>query len=131
MASVDLQRLPRHVAIIMDGNGRWAQSQGHLRTLGHREGSHAVRRIVRASRRLGIEALTLFAFSEQNWERPAPEVLALMELLRDYLVSEREELLEAIDTALQLLGAEYPDRAAGPFEPANTLVIARRFRRRD
>ena len=94
MALVDLQRLPRHVAIIMDGNGRWAQSQGHMRTLGHREGSHAVRRIVRASRRLGVEALTLFAFSEQNWERPGPEVVALMELLREYLVSEREELLE-------------------------------------
>lgn len=94
MTLVDVGRLPRHVAIIMDGNGRWAQGQGLLRTIGHREGSEAVRRTVRACRRLGIDALTLYAFSEQNWERPRFEVDALMELLRDFLVSEREELLE-------------------------------------
>src|SRR5690606_33237836 len=84
---VDLHRLPKHVAIIMDGNGRWAQSLGRGRTSGHEEGSRAVRRVVRAARRLGIEALTLYAFSEQNWCRPALEVTALMELLRDYLTS--------------------------------------------
>lgn len=78
----------------MDGNGRWAQRQGFLRTLGHREGSEAVRRIVRACRRLGIESLTLYAFSEQNWSRPSLEVTALMELLKEFLISEREELLE-------------------------------------
>jgi undecaprenyl diphosphate synthase len=78
----------------MDGNGRWAQRQGLLRTLGHREGSESVRRIVRATRRLGIEALTLYAFSEQNWERPQIEVEALMQLLKDFLLSEREELIE-------------------------------------
>lgn len=94
LPSVDLARLPRHVAIIMDGNGRWARRQGELRTLGHREGSKSVRRIVRQARRLGIEALTLYAFSEQNWSRPAPEVDALMELLRDYLIGERDELLD-------------------------------------
>ncbi|HJL19919.1 MAG TPA: polyprenyl diphosphate synthase [Sandaracinaceae bacterium LLY-WYZ-13_1] len=94
MALVDVSRLPRHVAIIMDGNGRWAQSQGLRRTLGHREGSEAVRRTVRACRRLGIDALTLYAFSEQNWGRPRFEVDALMELLREFLLSEREELLE-------------------------------------
>lgn len=94
LPSVDLARLPRHVAIIMDGNGRWARRQGELRTLGHREGSKSVRRIVRQTRRLGVEALTLYAFSEQNWQRPAPEVDALMELLRDYLVGERDELLD-------------------------------------
>jgi undecaprenyl diphosphate synthase len=82
------------VAIIMDGNGRWAQRQGYLRTLGHREGSEAVRRTVRACRRLGIEALTLYAFSEQNWARPRFEVDALMELLKEFLVSEREELID-------------------------------------
>ncbi len=91
---VDLTRLPQHVAIIMDGNGRWARAQGELRTLGHREGSQSVRKIVRACRRLGIDALTLYAFSEQNWFRPGPEVAALMELLRDYLQSERDELME-------------------------------------
>ncbi|MBZ0115930.1 MAG: di-trans,poly-cis-decaprenylcistransferase [Sandaracinaceae bacterium] len=85
--------MPAHVAIIMDGNGRWAQRQGFLRTIGHREGSEAVRRVVRACRRLGVRALTLYAFSEQNWERPRLEVDALMELLREFLISEREELL--------------------------------------
>ena len=78
----------------MDGNGRWAQAQGRIRTEGHRAGSTAVRRIVRASRRLGVEALTLYAFSEQNWSRPELEVAALMELLREYLLSERQELLD-------------------------------------
>lgn len=94
MALVDVSRLPRHVAIIMDGNGRWAQRQGFLRTLGHREGSEAVRRTVRACRRLGIEALTLYAFSEQNWARPRVEIDALMQLLKEFLLSERDELLE-------------------------------------
>ncbi|MFW6067787.1 MAG: polyprenyl diphosphate synthase [Myxococcota bacterium] len=91
---VDLTRLPRHVAIIMDGNGRWAQQRGRPRTDGHRDGSRAVRRTVRAARRLGVPALTLYAFSEQNWDRPAVEVAALMELLRDYLESERQELVD-------------------------------------
>ncbi len=78
----------------MDGNGRWAQQQGRLRTFGHQQGSESVRRIVRASRRLGLRALTLYAFSEQNWERPRFEVEALMALLKDFLVSEREELIQ-------------------------------------
>jgi undecaprenyl diphosphate synthase len=91
---IDHARLPRHVAIIMDGNGRWAQGQGRARTLGHEEGSKAVRTIVRETRRLGISALTLYAFSEQNWLRPDHEVEALMALLRAYLVDERAELLD-------------------------------------
>jgi undecaprenyl diphosphate synthase len=91
---VDLRKLPRHVAIIMDGNGRWAQQLGRPRTEGHRNGSKAVRRTVRAARRLGLDALTLYAFSEQNWSRPPGEVAALMELLRDYLQSERDELID-------------------------------------
>jgi undecaprenyl diphosphate synthase len=90
---IDLTRLPDHVAIIMDGNGRWAQRLGFLRALGHREGSESVRRAVRISRRLGIRALTLYAFSEQNWDRPRGEVAALMELLKEFLLSEREELI--------------------------------------
>ena len=91
---VALDRLPNHVAIILDGNGRWAQRKGRIRTFGHEEGSSAVRRIVRASRRLGVNALTLFAFSEQNWGRPGVEVDALMALLREFLISERTELME-------------------------------------
>jgi undecaprenyl diphosphate synthase len=90
---IEANRLPRHVAIIMDGNGRWAEQRGLPRTEGHRRGSDAVRRVVRAARRLGVEALTLFAFSEQNWARPRLEVQLLMSLLREFLVSERGEIL--------------------------------------
>lgn len=93
MVAIDLGRLPKHIAIIMDGNGRWAQMRGQPRPIGHKQGSESVRQIVRASRRLGIGALTLYAFSEQNWTRPLTEVDALMELLRDFLLSEREEML--------------------------------------
>ena len=88
------QRLPRHVAIIMDGNGRWAQLAGRPRLDGHRAGADSVREITRAARALGIEALTLFAFSSQNWQRPAEEVGGLMQLLRDYLIGERSEILD-------------------------------------
>ena len=87
----------------MDGNGRWALHQGQLRTFGHREGSEAVRRIVRASRRLGIEALTLYAFSEQNWDRPRFEVEALMGLLKEFLLSQRDELI-ANGIKLRMIG---------------------------
>ncbi len=93
MTVVEARNLPRHVGIIMDGNGRWAQLRGHVRGRGHREGSQAVRRVVRAARRLGLHALTLYAFSEQNWARPEDEVDALMELLREFLLSERGEIL--------------------------------------
>jgi undecaprenyl diphosphate synthase len=91
---VEARNLPTHVGIIMDGNGRWAQLRGGPRVEGHREGSRAVRRIVRAARRLGLRALTLYAFSEQNWARPEEEVDTLMLLLRDFLLSERDELLD-------------------------------------
>jgi len=94
MPFVEARNLPSHVGIIMDGNGRWAQLRGGARVEGHREGSRAVRRIVRTARRLGLKALTLYAFSEQNWERPEEEVDTLMLLLRDFLLSERDELLD-------------------------------------
>ncbi|HVY44999.1 MAG TPA: polyprenyl diphosphate synthase [Minicystis sp.] len=94
MPFVEAKNLPRHVGIIMDGNGRWAEARGEPREAGHKAGSAAVRRVVRASRRLGLEALTLYAFSEQNWARPEREVEALMGLLREYLVSEKEEILD-------------------------------------
>ena len=86
--------LPRHLAIIMDGNGRWAERQGLSRVVGHEQGADVVREIVRTCRKLGIEALTLYAFSAQNWGRPEEEVTALMSLLKRYLESERSELLE-------------------------------------
>jgi undecaprenyl diphosphate synthase len=94
MDFVEARNLPGHVGIIMDGNGRWAQLRGEPRAAGHREGAVAVRRTVRACRRLGLRALTLYAFSEQNWERPEIEVDALMQLLREFLLNEREEILD-------------------------------------
>ncbi len=94
MGLVDVSRLPQHVAIIMDGNGRWAQTRGQPRTAGHARGADAVREVMRAARRLGIPALTLYAFSEQNWDRPQDEVDALVELLCEHLVSERDELID-------------------------------------
>jgi undecaprenyl diphosphate synthase len=90
----EARNLPAHIGIIMDGNGRWAQQRQLPRAHGHREGSQAVRRTVRAARRLGLRALTLYAFSEQNWARPEDEVDALMELLREFLLAERDELLD-------------------------------------
>jgi undecaprenyl diphosphate synthase len=90
---IEARNLPSHVGIIMDGNGRWAQTRGLPRVQGHREGSAAVRRTVRAARRLGLRALTLYAFSEQNWARPDDEVAALMSLLQEFLVSEHDEIL--------------------------------------
>lgn len=91
---VEARNLPRHVGIIMDGNGRWAELRGEPRSEGHRAGSDAVRRIVRVSRRIGLDALTLYAFSFQNWNRPEDEVCALMSLLHDYLVNERDEIMD-------------------------------------
>ena len=91
--------LPRHVGIIMDGNGRWAQRHGRPRLEGHRAGADSVRDITRAARQLGIDALTLYAFSSQNWARPIEEVTGLMQLLREFLIDERSEIL---DNAIRL-----------------------------
>lgn len=99
--TVSATHIPGHVGIILDGNGRWAQLRGLPRTEGHRRGSEAVRRVVRAARRLGISALTLYSFSAQNWSRPREEVDVLMELLREYLLSERSEIL---DNGIRLAG---------------------------
>jgi undecaprenyl diphosphate synthase len=92
-ARVRARALPRHVAIIMDGNGRWAEARDLPRVAGHREGAEAVRAVTRAARRIGIEALTLYAFSSENWGRPEPEVGALMHLLAEFLESERGEMM--------------------------------------
>lgn len=87
-SKADLPPPPVHVAIIMDGNGRWAKARGLPRTAGHKRGAEAVRRIVESARELGISYLTLYAFSSENWKRPAGEVTDLMGLLRLYLRSE-------------------------------------------
>ena len=86
--------LPRHLAVILDGNGRWAQRRGLSRVEGHRAGAKSVRSLVRSCRRLGIPAVTLYAFSAQNWQRPTGEVMALMRLLHHYTREERAEILD-------------------------------------
>ncbi len=88
-----LKPLPRHVAVIMDGNGRWAQRRYMPRIMGHRQGAKTVKEIVTATRELNIPYLTLYAFSKENWSRPAEEVSGLMDLLYEYLQKELDELL--------------------------------------
>lgn len=89
-----MSQLPRHIAIIMDGNGRWAQNKFQPRTFGHAQGVERAREIIRECSRLGVEALTLYTFSTENWQRPALEVHFLMKLLSRYLSSESKELQE-------------------------------------
>lgn len=94
MITLDADNLPRHIAIIMDGNGRWAQKHTLGRIRGHHKGAKSVRTVVRACREIGIQYLTLYAFSIENWERPDDEVQALMRLLEEYLTKEVDELNE-------------------------------------
>ena len=94
LQKLDPQKLPRHVAIIMDGNGRWAMQRSLDRVEGHKVGAESVRTVVRASRELGIKVLTLFAFSSENWHRPASEVRSLMNLLVQYLSREFRSIRE-------------------------------------
>jgi undecaprenyl diphosphate synthase len=100
---LDRASLPRHVAIIMDGNGRWAQRRGLLRIRGHVAGVESVRTVTRLARKLGLPYLTLFAFSEENWQRPNMEIRALMALLRRYLHRELSEMQEN-QIALKAIG---------------------------
>ncbi|HUO52448.1 MAG TPA: isoprenyl transferase [Gemmatimonadaceae bacterium] len=86
--------IPRHVAIIMDGNGRWARARNLPRPLGHRSGMKAVREVVEGALEAGLEVLSLFAFSQENWQRPATEIQALMSLLEEYIAREADELAE-------------------------------------
>jgi undecaprenyl diphosphate synthase len=94
MTAIDQNKLPRHIAIIMDGNGRWAKKKNLSRISGHLKGVDAVKEVVTACRELGIKVLTLYAFSIENWKRPAEEVMALMKLLREYLIKESEEMIQ-------------------------------------
>lgn len=91
---LDRSQLPRHVAIIMDGNGRWANQRGLARINGHIEGAAGVREIITHCARLNLEALTLYSFSAENWKRPRAEVDALMNLYVEYLIKERDEIME-------------------------------------
>ncbi len=99
--------VPRSVAIIMDGNGRWARARGLPRVKGHEEGARSVKEIVTRCRELGVEALTLYSFSTENWRRPTDEVGALMKLLQTYVFEERDTILDN-DIQLRVIGQ--PDR---------------------
>jgi len=92
--NLDLKKLPQHIAIIMDGNGRWARERGLHRVEGHRQGSETVDEIVTACRELGIRYVTLYAFSMENWARPKDEIAALMALLKEFLIIKREKMLK-------------------------------------
>ena len=124
----------RHVAIIMDGNGRWAKKRHLPRAIGHKRGVEAVREVVRAARTMGLEALTLYAFSTENWRRPEDEISALMGLLKHFIVSDLDEFAEN-NIRLKIIGdykAFAPDivemvenalaRTAG--NDGTTLVVA-------
>lgn len=101
--SLDPTRLPRHIAIVMDGNGRWAQQRNKPRLYGHKVGAESVRDIVETARELEIEVLTLYAFSSENWKRPENEVKGLMSILKSFLVSELSRMLKN-DIRLSCIG---------------------------
>lgn len=92
LAEIDKTRVPRHVAIVMDGNGRWANNQRKPRLYGHKVGAESVRVIVEDACDLGIEVLTLYAFSSENWKRPEDEVSGLMSILQNFLISELKKM---------------------------------------
>ncbi len=104
-ALVERGNIPRHIAIIMDGNGRWAQKRGVPRLMGHRAGRESVREAVKGCVALGVEVLTLYTFSTENWKRPQREVQALMRILRETLKSERKELASN-NVRLAIVGRE-------------------------
>lgn len=133
--------LARHVAIIMDGNGRWAKQRHLPRVVGHQRGVEAVRELVRAARQMGLEALTLYAFSTENWRRPEDEVSALMGLLRRYIIADLDEFV-ANNVKLRIIGnyqALAPDLVAliedalgkTAHNDGTTLVIALNYGAQD
>jgi len=103
LTELDLTLLPKHLAIIMDGNGRWAKKRGLPRSFGHKQGSENLRDIVRAAGKIGIKMLTVYAFSTENWKRPAEEIEYLMLLLTQYLDNELPEL-EKNNVRLRFIG---------------------------
>ena len=92
VSDIDYTNIPRHIAIIMDGNGRWAKKRGLSRSMGHREGSRTLKKIVEACYELGVKYLTVYAFSTENWSRPKEEVDQLLDLLLEYLRNAEQEL---------------------------------------
>jgi undecaprenyl diphosphate synthase len=103
LAEVPVEKRPRHIAMIMDGNGRWAQRQSLPRIRGHERGAETVRKITEACSRLGIEQLTLYCLSSENWKRPTEELEFLMHLLQQYMIQERETMLKN-NIVLKIIG---------------------------
>src|SRR3954469_11324740 len=95
LATIDIERVPAHIAVIMDGNGRWAKAQGKPRIFGHRAGSESVKAIIDTCARLGVKAVTLYAFSTENWKRPKAEVSGLMTMLKRVIKREIDEVAES------------------------------------
>ncbi|MCB5263122.1 MAG: di-trans,poly-cis-decaprenylcistransferase [Candidatus Cloacimonetes bacterium] len=105
LPSLDMSRLPRHVGIIMDGNGRWAKQHSRPRLYGHREGAKSIRQVVELGVELGLKYLTFYAFSTENWNRPEDEVKGLLKLLKEKLIKEIPELNEQ-NIYVQFIGSE-------------------------
>jgi len=120
---LDLSRLPRHVAVIMDGNGRWAKQRNRPRVEGHRAGSKSVQDVVETCARIGIPYLTLFAFSKENWKRPKKEVDTLWRLLEDYLKRE-DKVLVKNNLCLKVIGQrdQIPDKVLRELERVEKLT---------
>src|SRR6266567_3640768 len=115
-------KLPRHIAIIMDGNGRWAERQGLPRIEGHRRGVESVRRTTEECARLGIEQLTLYCLSSENWKRPQGEVDFLMHLLEQYMIEERQTIVEQ-DISVRVIGRREGIPAATLAEMDKTIAM--------
>lgn len=120
-AIIDLHRLPRHVAIIMDGNGRWAKKRNKPRLFGHKAGADSVRDIVEVCREIGIQYLTLYAFSSENWQRPDKEVTGLMSILKRYLESELPRMQQ---NEIRLVSIGDRDRLPDPVRASLARSIA-------
>lgn len=100
---IDPNNIPKHIAIIMDGNGRWAESQGNQRTVGHKYGVDSIRQVVKTATQIGVQYLTIYAFSQENWGRPKQEVDFLMELIANTIISELDQLTTN-NVKLQFIG---------------------------
>ncbi len=118
-------KIPRHVAVIMDGNGRWAQERGFPRIFGHRNGTGAVRTAIETCSRVGVEVLTLYSFSSENWARPSDEIMALMALCLDYCQGEQEALLEH-NIRVRVIGRStgMPDEVIGALRTLERVTAA-------
>ena len=123
LSALETSRLPRHIAVIMDGNGRWAKRQGRPRIFGHRAGADSVRAIVDTCRRLEIDAVTLYAFSTENWKRPPAEVRGLMSMLKRYIRKDLKEV-HANNIRFQAIGdvAALPEDVQAEIERASTTT---------